>query len=141
MGKRFSINEEPEYGKVSGTRGEEKTEEAKALKQKETRDTRRCLSDKMKRFSDEGLTGMLFIFWMFRGKRTEGVGGNSRAAFVWRFLLLILRCLYCKRSGLDFDSVESVPKNNFLCYDHMTLLSPQKNSCLTVMMEQGFVHK
>lgn len=54
LGKRFSINEEPEYKKIvdGGTE----------VKQKETDEARRHLSDKVKRFSEERMTtGMQFM--------------------------------------------------------------------------------
>lgn len=57
LGKRFSINEEPEYKKI--TDGGDLVEEKQT---KTVEEGKRRLSDKVKRFSEEGMTtGMLFM--------------------------------------------------------------------------------
>lgn len=89
LGKRFSINEEPEYKKIIDETdvhnnnnlvvkkitpeiGQAETEEKVTVqKHKEPNETRRCLSDKVKRFSDERLTGMLMVVYF------NGVSGGD----------------------------------------------------------------
>lgn len=60
LGKRFSINEEPEYKKIADGGDLVETVEEKQTKMVE--EGKRRLSDKVKRFSEEGMTtGMLFM--------------------------------------------------------------------------------
>lgn len=70
LGKRFSINEEPEYKKIADGTDVVGIVEEKQMKRME--EAKRRLSDKVKRFSEDGMTtGMLFMgfFW---GGNQEG---------------------------------------------------------------------